>query len=155
MFEVKTPLRVRYGETDVMGVVYHAEYLVYLHEARDDFVAAAYKPYPEIERETGVIFPVYDVNIRYLSSLRYGDRAFVLTTLEKLTPARVTYRHRLYRKDDDPATAASLIEATSTTYVADRKTLKPTTLKKSVPQLYQRYRRMLDEASEEKAGPRD
>ena len=155
MFEVRTPIRVRYGETDVMGVVYHAEYLAYLHEARDEFIAAVYKPYPEIERETGVIFPIYSVDVRYLGSLRYGDQAFVVTTLQKMTSARVTYQHRIYREGDDPATASTLIEATTTTYVADRLTLKPTTLKKSVPELYERYRRLLDEASQGKAGRRD
>ena len=155
MFEVRTPIRVRYGETDTMGVVYHSEYLVYLHEARDDFVAAVYKACTEIERETGVIFPVYAVDIRYIASLHYGDRAYVLTTLKKLTAARVTYRHRLYREGEEPGSAPSLIEATTTTYVADRKTLKPTTLKKSVPELYERYRRLLDAASRETAAPRD
>ena len=155
MFEVRTPICVRYGETDVMGVVYHAEYLVYLHEARDEFVSAVYRPYPEIERESGVIFPVYGVDIRYLGSLHYGDRAFVLTSLESMTSARVTYRHHIYREQDDPATASSLIEATTITYVADPKTLKPKTLKRSVPELYRRYRRILDEASRERAEPQD
>ena len=55
-----TPITVRYGETDMMGVVYHANYLLYFEDARVDFLNALGFSYNERLEAAGYISPIYD-----------------------------------------------------------------------------------------------
>ena len=56
---VHTPIKVRYGETDMMGVVYHANYLLYFEDARIDFLNAVGYPYDEYIEQAGYMSPIY------------------------------------------------------------------------------------------------
>ncbi len=69
-------LRVRYGETDQMGVVYHANYVVWFHEARDALLLKADIDVARLERD-GYRFPVVDIACRYLRPARYGDEVVI------------------------------------------------------------------------------
>jgi acyl-CoA thioester hydrolase len=65
-------LRVRYGETDQMGVVHHANYLLYMEEARTAFMASVGCSYGGLERD-GIGLPVRRTEVRYRASARYED----------------------------------------------------------------------------------
>ena len=56
-----TPIKVRYGETDMMGVVYHANYLLYFEDARIDFLDAVGFSYNECIEQQGYMSPIHDV----------------------------------------------------------------------------------------------
>ena len=84
---VETEIPVRYAETDAMGVVYHANYLLYFEVARTDFLEKIGYPYARIESE-GLMSPVVDVHLKYGSPLRYGDTALVRTKVTKVTPVK-------------------------------------------------------------------
>ena len=71
---VETEIPVRYAETDAMGVVYHANYLLYFEVARTDFLEKIGYPYARIESE-GLMSPVVDVHLKYGSPLRYSSRS--------------------------------------------------------------------------------
>ncbi len=84
-------LRVRYGETDQMGVVYHANYIVWFHEARDALLREAGLDLAAFERE-GLRFPIIDASCRYLHSARYGDEMVVTAHLLRENVARMRFR---------------------------------------------------------------
>ena len=71
-FEHMTEIEVRYAETDKMGVVYHANYLVWLEIARTKFLENLGFPYVEFEK-LGYISPVVSCNLHYGLSCTYGD----------------------------------------------------------------------------------
>lgn len=82
-------LRVRYGETDQMGVVYHPNYIIWFNEARDALLTEIGINVAEAERRGGYRFPVIKVACRYLYSARYGDEVVVTARLQYERVARM------------------------------------------------------------------
>ena len=70
---LETEFHVRYAETDAMGVVHHATYLIYFEEGRSQYMRAHGFEFSAIEKE-GFRFPVTEVSVRYVGSFRYGDK---------------------------------------------------------------------------------
>lgn len=136
---VDTPIKVRYGETDMMGVVYHANYLLYFEDARIDFLDALDFSYSEQIEDAGFMSPIHAVEIQYKSPLRYGEEGFVRTTIAKNLPMRTVYHQRVYRAGSDPETEHPLVDALVTVCVVDRETFKPVNLKKTFAELYAKY----------------
>lgn len=89
-------LSVRYAETDQMGVVHHASYLIYLEEARTAFMASLGASYGALER-TGVGLAVRRAELRYRAPARYEDELVVRTRVERLRAASVTFAYELER----------------------------------------------------------
>lgn len=136
---VDTPINVRYGETDMMGVVYHANYLLYFEDARLDFLNALGFSYSQRVEGAGYMSPIRSVDINYHGPLHYGEAGFVRTTIAKNQPLRTVYHHRVYRADDDPAHDKPLVDAHVTVCVVDRATFKPVNIKRTFPDLYAKY----------------
>ena len=136
---VDTPIKVRYGETDMMGGVYHANYLLYFEDARIDFLDALDFSYSEQIEGAGFMSPIHAVEIQYKSPLRYGEEGFVRTTIAKNLPMRTVYHQRVYRTGSDPETEHPLVDALVTVCVVDRETFKPVNLKKTFAELYAKY----------------
>ncbi len=80
---VETSFRVRYAETDAMGVVYHAEYLVWFEVGRGEYFRAHGEDYVEWEQQ-GYYLPVSEIYARYHAPARYGDPVIVRTWLAKV-----------------------------------------------------------------------
>ena len=97
--------RVRYSETDQMGVVYHAEYLVWCEVGRTDFIRALGLPYSELERR-GTTLAVAEATIRYHAPARYDDLVRVETRLTDVRSRAVTFEY-LIRKADTGERLAS------------------------------------------------
>jgi acyl-CoA thioester hydrolase len=100
-----TELRVRYAETDAMGVVYYANYLVWFELGRTDWIRAFGVTYREFE-EQGILLPVVDAHCAYKTSARYDDLVRVETSVAALTPARIRFAYRAVRAGPDPALLA-------------------------------------------------
>ena len=92
--ETISELRVRYAETDQMGVVYHANYLIWCEIGRTDFIRAIGKPYAELERD-GVVLAVSDAALRFHASARYDDPIRVHTRLIDVRSRAVTFSYRI------------------------------------------------------------
>ncbi|MBV6521361.1 MAG: putative esterase [Gemmatimonadaceae bacterium] len=90
--------RVRYGETDQMGVVYHAEYLVWCEMGRTEFIRAAGLPYAEMERR-GTALAVADASLRYHAPARYDDRIRVRTTLRAVGSRAITFDYAIFNAE--------------------------------------------------------
>ena len=100
-------IRVRYGETDQMGVVHHANYLLYLEEARTLYMESFGVPYGQLER-AGIGLPVRRCELRYRAPAHYEDVLTVETRLTRLRGASLTFGYRV-RGGEDGATL--LLEA--------------------------------------------
>lgn len=83
MFVFETKIRVRYAETDQMGVVYHGNYFQYFEVARAESIRELGFTYADMEK-MGVIMPVVEVQCRYLRPARYDDLITVRVTLQEL-----------------------------------------------------------------------
>ena len=82
--------RVRYAETDQMGVVYHSEYLVWCEIGRTEFIRALGLPYSEMERR-GALLAVVDASLRYHAPARYDDLVRVETSLSSVKSRAITF----------------------------------------------------------------
>ena len=96
--ETVSELRVRYAETDQMGVVYHANYLVWCEIGRTDFIRAQGTSYAQLERE-GVLLAVSDAALRFHASARYDDPIRVYTRLAAARSRAMTFAYRIVRAD--------------------------------------------------------
>jgi acyl-CoA thioester hydrolase len=94
-----TTIRVRYADTDQMGVVYHANYLVWFEIGRTELIRALGVPYRALE-EDGYLLPVVDVRCHYRQPARYDDLVRIETTLREMTRLRVRFDYRAIRDDD-------------------------------------------------------
>lgn len=94
----ETEIRVRYGETDQMGVVYHANYAIYFEVGRTEWLRAFGLSYSQMEAE-GIMLPVISLNINYKNSARYDDVLKVKTRLKKMPTASIEFEYELVNSD--------------------------------------------------------
>jgi acyl-CoA thioester hydrolase len=90
--------RVRYAETDQMGVVYHANYLVWCEVGRTELIRRRGPSYAELERE-GVLLAVAEANLRFHAPARYDDLVRVETWVEEVRSRTVTFGYLISRVD--------------------------------------------------------
>jgi acyl-CoA thioester hydrolase len=83
-------VRVRYAETDQMGIVYHANYVVWMEVGRVELCRASGVAYRDIEKE-GVHLAVIEANCRYIAPARYDDEIDIETSIVKSTPRGVEF----------------------------------------------------------------
>ncbi len=84
-------IRVRYAESDQMGLAHHAAYITWFEECRIELLRSLGASYRELE-ERGVLMPVIEMNVRYRKSLRFDDLATCETTAEAKGPSRILFR---------------------------------------------------------------
>lgn len=80
---VETRLRVRYAETDQMGIVYHANYLIWMEVGRVEYCRARGIRYRDMERDDGILLAVVEASCRYLSPALYDEEVTVTTWIEE------------------------------------------------------------------------
>ena len=91
------PLRVRFGETDLMGIVHHGSYVLYFEAARVSWLRRRGVTY-RTWATTGIHLPVVDIAIEYKRPARFEDELIVETTLSKVTAATLTFSYRILRE---------------------------------------------------------
>jgi acyl-CoA thioester hydrolase len=96
---VRGTYRVIYGDTDQMGVVYYANYLVFFERGRCDFMRARSFDYAQLERD-GAFLPVVDADVKYLKPARFDDLLTIETTLEDLGRSSLRFGYRVLRGDE-------------------------------------------------------
>lgn len=98
MLQSKTEITVRYAETDMMGVVYHGNYLPWFEVGRTTLLREQGLPYRELERD-GYFLPVVEANIKYHRPAVYDDKVTVITTLREKPGVRITLEYEVRRED--------------------------------------------------------
>lgn len=124
--ESRSEIRVRYAESDQMGVAYHANYLVWCEVGRTDLIRQLGMSYAEMEGR-GVMLAVADAHLRYHASARYDDVVRIVTRLTGVRSRMVTFAYDLRRVDARGKDAERLASATTTLVSIDREG-KPTAL---------------------------
>jgi acyl-CoA thioester hydrolase len=92
---VETTLRVRYSETDSMGVVYHGHYIAWFEVGRTEYCRAAGVPYRQLE-DAGLLILVTAVECRYRRSARYDDEVRVATSLSELASRGLAFAYEVF-----------------------------------------------------------
>lgn len=95
----ETRVRVRYAETDQMGVVYYANYLVWMEVGRVELCKARGFNYRDMEREDGVMMAVVEANCRYSSPARFDDEVVIKTWVEQAHARMVTFAYEFSGED--------------------------------------------------------
>ena len=98
--EIGTPVRVRYADTDQMGVVYYANYLVWFEVGRNEYLRTVGYPYVELEREN-IRMPVAEATCRYHAPARYDDLLDIRTRIADVGAASVRFTYRIVRSSDE------------------------------------------------------
>lgn len=105
---IEIEFRVRYGETDQMGVVYHGNYAQYFEMGRIGWLRDMGFSYKVME-ETGVILPVTSITINYKKPARYDDIITVRTRLVKLPTAKIEFDYEIVNKKNEILTTGNSV----------------------------------------------
>jgi acyl-CoA thioester hydrolase len=106
-----THIRVRYAETDRMGVVYYANYFVWFEVARTEWLRVSGWSYREMEAD-GVSLPVIEAHCQYVRPARYDDQIELRTRATLLSPVRVRFDYELLRAGEaEPAALGHTVHA--------------------------------------------
>lgn len=122
MTDATTTVRVRYAETDQMGVVYHANYFVWFEVGRCELLRATGSTYRALE-ESGVTLPVIEAHCEYLQPGRYDDELEIRAHATLLSPVRLQFDYEVVRDPD-----RTLIARGRTVHAAIGPTGRPTRL---------------------------
>ncbi|MCX6641023.1 MAG: thioesterase family protein [bacterium] len=90
-------VRVRYADTDRMGIVYHANYLLFFESCRTELIRRVWKPYLQIEQE-GYLLVVLEAHCRYRQSARYDDLLTVQGRVGFFTETRIRFEYQIFRE---------------------------------------------------------
>lgn len=104
MTEHHSTVRVRYAETDMMGVVYHGSYLPWLEIGRTDWLRSRGIPYRELEAE-GYLLPVLEVAVAYRRPAKYDDELTIVTKIRARPTLRIRLDYEVRRGEEVLATA--------------------------------------------------
>ena len=123
-------LRVRYAETDQMGVVYHANYFVWFEVGRVEFLRQLGFSYRDMEKEDGCFIAVADARCRYKAPARYDDEIVVKTYLRNVRESVVHFGYDLLRAD------GTLLAEGETTHVVTTSEMRTTVLPEKYLQIF-------------------
>ena len=115
----ETRLRVRYAETDQMGVVYHANHLIWFEVGRVELLRELGFSYRDMEREDGRYIAVAEVTCRYRAPVFYDDEIVVRTRLKTARESVVVFSYELVRADN-----RTLVAEGETTHIVTDATMK-------------------------------
>jgi acyl-CoA thioester hydrolase len=116
---VTTEARVRYAETDQMGIVYYANYLVWFELGRVELLRSLGLAYSQLEKEHECILPVVEATCRYRSPARYDDEILIETRPSLLRGSVLKFAYRILRKGSNGAEPALLAEGETVHVVCD------------------------------------
>jgi acyl-CoA thioester hydrolase len=123
MFITETKLRVRYAETDQMGVVYHSNYFPWFETARAESIRQLGFTYADMEK-MGIIMPVIEVQCRYLRPAVYDDLLTVKVILRELpVHHKIEFHHEVFNEKNELLATGKII-----LYFMESKSMKRTTM---------------------------
>lgn len=137
MYTSETKLKVRYVETDKMGIVHHSNYYIWFEASRDDFIQEAGFSYKEIE-DMNIMMPLVETNCKYIEAAKYGDEVLIKTFVKELSGAKVVINYEVYNTSNN-----KLLAKGSTTQVFVNSTdFKIINLKRKYPELFEKLKKL-------------
>src|ERR1700728_2676313 len=138
---VTTQVRVRYAETDQMGIVYYANYLVWFELGRVELLRSLGLTYSRLETDHGCILPVVEARCRYRAPARYDDEILIETRPAMLRGSVLKVAYRILRKAQEAEEQTLLAEGETVHVVCDDKLQR-----KPLPEKYEAaLRELMDE----------
>lgn len=128
--QTQTNVRVRYSETDQMGIAHHSNYAVWFEVGRTDFLNKLGISYTKIEA-SGILLPLYEINCKFKSPARYEDDIIIKTTIKTFTRIRVFFSYEIVNAVD-----GKLIAAGETMHAWTDKSLKLVNAEALIPEVY-------------------
>lgn len=124
--------KVQFYETDGMSIVHHGNYILWMEEARTDFMDQIGWSYHRAV-DAGIDFAVTDVSCAYRSMTRFGETVAITMAVQALSPAKLQLSYKMVNADTGELRA----EGTSGHFFYDRAKARPVALKKALPELWQ------------------
>ncbi len=131
MFVSKTRIRVRYAETDRMGIVHHSSYAVWFEEARTDYFNQLGHSYARVE-EQGIYLPLTDLACSFKKPAQYEQDVIVETRITRATCVRLQFSYTVTAAED-----GALIATGQTDHAWTDKTLQPISIMRRMPEVYE------------------
>ncbi|MDB4256482.1 acyl-CoA thioesterase [Flavobacteriaceae bacterium] len=119
MKKFSTNVRVRYGETDQMGVVYHGNYASYFEIARTEWLRNLGVTYKELENK-GIMLPVINLFFNFIKSAKYDDVLTIIVILKKKPLVKIEFDYEIYNQKKEKISTGNSVLA-----FMDMKTSKP------------------------------
>lgn len=110
MFFDEIPIRVRYGETDQMGVVHHGNYALYLEMGRTEWLRKKGISYKQME-DDGVMLPVISMSLKFKKSALYDEVIKVKTMLPKLPSVKIEFDYEIFNENGELLVTANTVLA--------------------------------------------
>ncbi|MDP4177487.1 MAG: thioesterase family protein [Bacillota bacterium] len=140
MYTSITNVRVRYVETDQMGVVHHSKYYVYFELAREDYIKETGIEYRQMEEE-GLMMPLVESQCKYYVGAKYFDELEIETKMLEISAVKVVFEYIVRRKADGELIAkGKTVQA-----FVDKNTFKVINLKKSNIDLWNKMKKLMEE----------
>lgn len=133
MYISTVEIQLSYADTDMMGVIYHGNYVKWIELGRTKLIEDVGYNYLDME-QAGYYPPVYNLEITYKKSIKYGDRVFVKTWVEENKNLRTIYGFTIVNQEDEVCA-----EGTTTHIVVRKEDFKPVQFKKIFPEWFQKY----------------
>ncbi len=108
MLSGETQIRVRYAETDRMGLLHHANYLVYFEQARTELLRSAGLSYRDLE-DQGYLLVIVKAEVHYRTPARYDDFLTIRTKVARMTSVRIDHRYEVFRDNTLVAEGSSTL----------------------------------------------
>lgn len=137
MYTSNTKIKVRYAETDQMGIVHHANYYIYFETAREDFILGAGMRYKDMEAE-GIMMPLAETQCKYHEGAKYSDMLIVETSMQELSPVKVVLKYSVIREADGKLLATG---KTVQAFV-DKNSFRILNLKKTFPNIWTKFEKL-------------
>lgn len=138
MKKVTTPIEVRYQETDQMGVVYHANYLVWFEIGRTKYIEDLGLNYAKME-EHNVVSPVTEAELSFKQPIRYGEKVQVETWLEQYDGIRTVYAYQIVGEAGNVA-----VSGTTKHVIVKKDSFRPQSLRRAFPDWHAKYIEQLE-----------
>ena len=129
-FSQDTHIRVRYAETDQMGVVYHANYFPWFEEGRTNYMEAIGLSYPKLEEE-GFYFPLLECACKFRKPARYAQWIIVRTTMKSIKGLKLTAGYEVLDRN-----SGELLASGTTTHVFVDHAMRPVNMPKLHPEVW-------------------
>ncbi|SHH49437.1 acyl-CoA thioesterase [Clostridium grantii] len=132
MYINKTKIKVRYAETDQMGIVHHSNYYIWFEVGRTEFTKKCGMSYSDIEKEN-IMMPVLETGCKHMEGAKYEDELIIETWINQLSGAKIIFNYNIIRELDNKLLATGF---TKQTFIDNN--FKIINLKKKHPELFEK-----------------
>jgi acyl-CoA thioester hydrolase len=139
MYVNNTKLKVRYVETDQMGIVHHSNYYAWFEVGRTEYITQIGMTYKQME-EANIMLPVVESSCKYIQGAKYEDIIIIETFMHELSGAKVIFNYNVIRENDGKTLAKG-----STTHAFVNESFRVVNLKKTNAEMWSRFQKLFED----------